>query len=210
VLLLEPDLDVLAGLFLFPDATTFWALGEPFSADWLGTTVVVLQIMETMEGRLKYGRGSVAAAYAKLVSPEPIRVKSVQADRHGLRACFDWKGVSREVVYFFRGLCDEWPKDIQGVNAVVDYGEGTPLSAFQEELCATLAPGAKLYAMAETYDQDWYPFFPRVEKSAPPPPALVDESWDDGLWGFSCLRSLLEPAKFMVEDEASETADTRD
>ena len=199
MLLLRPDMDVLAGFMVFPDATTFYAIGSA-SAGPVGTAIVVLQLLETMAGHQRYG--AAARAYAKAVNPDPIKVDSVHVESTALRVHFEWRGVQRTLVYFFRALGgDDWPAEIQSVEAVLDFGDGREtLDAFRDHLAPRLVRHAELYANTDIFKEHWLPYVPISLEAGPP--VLVDRSWDDGgLFRFSCLRALLQPNQFSVADE---------
>ena len=204
VLLLRPDLDVLAGLMLFPDASKFFALGEPSDGP-IGAAIVVLQLLNTMAGYERYG--AAARAYAKSISPGPVELSSVHADTTTLRVNLEWHGKRRTLVYFFRSIGgDAWPEDIQGVDAVLDFGEGKEaLDEFGDLLLERLSGGAVLLASKDVYSRLWKPKFPKMDEAVSSPPLLMDRTWDDGgLWRFDCLRHRLMPEVYGIGQEMRE------
>lgn len=200
-LLINPEELIELGLVLVPDATHYFAAGEP-SKSWQSLAGFIVAALDDLATTHPTEGGRPVDATLAIPCSDTLAVRSVEAGPHEIRVHFEWCGIEREIVYFLRDFGKEWSPEMSDVNVVIDLGpHTTPLGEYAHHLAPALAPKATLLATEDAYDARWYPFFPRVEKPAPPRPDVAAEFCGTPVWRFQCLRALIEPTKYRVNEE---------
>lgn len=200
-LLINPEELVLLGLVLAPEVTRYYAIGMP-TRSWQSLTSFLVDAIEDLACSPPIE--SSDPDQVLLECADTLALRQIEAGPGEIRLHLEWCGMEREMVYFIRDPADAWPQEITGIDVVIDVGpQPPPLSDYVNCLAPRLAPAAVLLATADDHDTRFYPFFPRVEKPAPPVPGIVREMWRLPIYRFQCLRALLEPHQHDVEHEIS-------
>jgi len=206
VLLINPQELTALCLYVAPEATHFFCIGEP-ARSWEELTAFLLRAFH--EAQQAHHTDHHLHQSPSDGSPLPLplsdtfAIRNVDAGPEKLHIQLEWCGRARHITYFFQDVvAAEWPLEIDNINMVVDIGPSTPpLSAHLHQLGPRLSPTAVLLATAGDYDERWFPHFPRVEKPAPPQPDTVTELWGVTVYRFQALRALLQPHQYKVPDE---------
>jgi len=209
VLLVNPEELVLLGLALVPEATHYYAIGTP-TRSWQSLTSFLVDAVEDLASSTPIERSDPDQIV--LECPDTLTLRGVEAGPEEIRLHLEWCGIERQMIYFLQDPADAWPPEIDGINVVIDVGPTPPpLGAYAHRLAPRLAPAAVLLATADDYSTRFHPFFPRVEKPAPPVPDIVWQMWKIPISWFQCLRALLKPEQYHVVHECSrETSDSRE
>ena len=211
VLLINPEELMLLGLALAPEATRYDAIGQS-TKTWQSLTSFFVDAVEDLASSTPIARSDPRQIVLRC--PDTLALRGVEAGPSEIRLHLEWCSIERQIVYFLRDPGEEWPPEIANVNVVVDVGpRPPPLSVYAHHLAPRLAPAAVLLCTAEDYSTRFHPHFPRVEKPAPPVPDVAQELWRIPVYRFQCLRALILPEQYHVENECSrdhseECADT--
>ena len=200
-LLINPEELIVLGLVLVPDATHYFAIGEP-TKSWQSLAGFIVAALDDLAAtRPATNNGRPVDTTLVIPCSDTLAVRSVEAGPHEIRVQLEWCGIERAIVYFLHDFGKEWSPEVSDVNVVIDLGpHTTPMGKYADHIAPALAPRATLLATEDAYDARWYPFFPRVEKPAPPRPDVAAEFYGNPVWRIQCLCSL-EPTKYRVSEE---------
>jgi hypothetical protein len=212
VLLINPEELMLLGLTLVPEASRYFAIGEP-SKSWQSLVTFLVDALEDLAScwpqddnsqtprcRAQIGETGGFA----LQCPDTLAVRNVEAGPHKIRIQLEWCGREREMIYFLCDIRNKWPVEVSDANVVIDIGPNShQLNSYAQQLSPILAPKAILLATAEDYDSRFYPYFPHIEKPRPPKPNAVATLFGTSIYRFECLRALLEPQRHQTSEECA-------